>query len=96
MAAVDREILPVAFFDRMIANFTAFVGPMAALIVEEQVASLGEALSAFPRSRVEELIAQVSREILDDQAKIRFQRQMAEQVRTLASQAPAASQRKEK
>jgi len=90
------ETLPVGFFDRMIANFTAFVGPMAALIVEEQVASLGEALSAFPRSRVEELIVQTSREILDDQAKIRFQRQMAEQVRTLASQASAASQRKEK
>ena len=90
------ETLPVGFFDRMIANFTAFVGPMAALIVEEQVANLGEALSAFPRSRVEELTAQVSREILDDQAKFRFQRQMAEQVRTLASQAPAASQRKEK
>ena len=96
MAAVDKETLPVAFFDRMIANFTAFVGPMAALIVEEQVASLGEALSAFPRSRVEELITQVSREILDDQARIRFQKQMAEQVRVLASQAPAASQRKEK
>ena len=86
----------MAFFDRMIANFTAFVGPMAALIVEGQVASLGEALSTFARSRVAGLITQVSREILDDQARIRFQKQMAEQVRVLASQAPAASQRKEK
>jgi len=91
---VDR--VPAAFFDQMINNFTAFVGPMAALIVEEHAARLGEPLSAFPRSRVEELIAQVSREIVDDQARIRFQKQMAEQVRVLASQVPAASQRKEK
>jgi hypothetical protein len=90
---VDKETMP-GFFDEMINDFTAFVGPMAAVIVDEQVANLGEAFTAFPRSRLDELIALVSREILDDQSKVRFQKQMAEKIRTLTSQTPPASLRK--
>ena len=92
----DKETLPPGFFEHLISRFTGFVGPMGSLIVEEQVANLGEGFAAFPQSRLDELLALLSREILDDRSKALFQKQMAEKARTLASGAPAALAREKR
>jgi succinoglycan biosynthesis transport protein ExoP len=75
---VSRE-----FFDTMIAKLCEAVGPMSSLIVAEQVASLGETLNTFPKSRLKELFDQLCEEILDNDLRRRFETAMAEELRSL-------------
>ena len=69
---VSRE-----FFDKMIAELSEAMGPMASQIVIERVASMGESLDAFPTGRVKELLEKVSEEIEDDKLSQSFQDAMA-------------------
>jgi len=81
-AKTSVETVPQRFFDRMIDKLTQYVGPMASMIVQDQIAVLGESPTAFPPSRIEELIELVSREISDAKLKAPFKQQMAEEIRT--------------
>lgn len=79
------ETMPANFFDRMAGKLTEFVGPMAPMIVRDQIAALGESPDAFPQSRLEELIESVSREIPEKKLKVPFQQQMSQEIRTFKS-----------
>jgi type II secretory pathway predicted ATPase ExeA len=65
------------FFNRMIVALADAMGPMAPVVVREQVSLLGESCQAFPRSRLAELEESVSREILNETLMLRFRRFMA-------------------
>jgi hypothetical protein len=83
-AAKDAaEIMSAGFFDRLISELTDVIGPMASIIVQDQIASLGESTDAFPKARLEELIELISNEILDESSKTRFQEQMFGELQTL-------------
>ena len=81
----DVNPVPAKFFDGIIDGLTEFVGPMALLMINDHVRDLGESLAAFPQARLGELIGLVSREIVDNDSRARFQKQMAEKIRTLTS-----------
>lgn len=76
------ETVPNGFLDRMIDKLTECVGPMALMIVHDQIKLLGENPSTLPQTRLEELIESVSREISDNKLRAAFQQQMSEQIRT--------------
>jgi hypothetical protein len=76
------DTVPPGFFDRMIDRLTECVGPMAFMIIHDQIAVLGESPAAFPQTRLEELIELVSREISDNKLKAPFQQQMSDEIRT--------------
>jgi hypothetical protein len=67
-----------AFFDAMVANLSKAVGPMAPLIVRDQIIMLGESQRQFPKSRLKELLGLVGQEILNEKLRNDFQRSMRE------------------
>jgi succinoglycan biosynthesis transport protein ExoP len=75
--------VPPEFFDRMTSKFTEVVGPMAPLILNDQVALLGESLESFPKSRLKELFERIREEILDQKLKRDFQQTMSSEIRSL-------------
>ena len=77
------SILP-AFLDRMGSALTEAMGPIAAFVVRDQIAALGERYETFPRARLGELIDLVSQEILNEKMKEAFRATMAEEVRYIS------------
>ena len=76
-------IVPEEFFDRLVSNLTAAMGPMAAMIVKEHISLLGESKASFPKNRLGELFDRLCEEILDSTLKNDFQEQMQKDLRTL-------------
>jgi hypothetical protein len=62
---------------------TAAMGPMAHLVVRDQITALGETRDAFPQIKLKELIQMISREILNEAMKTHFQEMMLEEIDTL-------------
>jgi hypothetical protein len=56
---------------------------MAALIIRDQIAALGEFQDNFPNKRLPELINLLAQEIEDERAKTRFQQDMGREISTL-------------
>jgi hypothetical protein len=75
--------VPQGFFDRMVHGLAEVSGPIASVVVRDQIAALGASAEAFPRSRVAELVESVSQVIPDKRLKARFQQRMSDEIRTL-------------
>ena len=71
------------FFDFMARAATEGIGPMAKLIIDDQIADLGESRDSFPQNKLAELIERVSREIFNGNMRARFLDTMAQAVSTL-------------
>ena len=71
------------FFDFMARAATEGIGPMAKLIIDDQIADLGESRDSFPQNKLAELIERVSREIFNGTMRARFLDKMAQAVSTL-------------
>lgn len=77
------DAVPPGFFDRMVHGLAEVSGPIASVIVRDQIASLGASTEAFPKSRLAEIIESVSQQIADKRLKARFQQKMSEEIRAL-------------
>jgi general secretion pathway protein A len=75
--------VPEQLFESMISALTEATGPMAAVIVAEHVAAMGESKSAFPLRRLQQLLDQTSSEIANESLRERFQRRMCEEIYAL-------------
>ncbi len=64
-------------------ELTKVMGPVAPLIIDDEVAALGAAKDSFPRDRVAELVEKVSSEITDEAKRASFQKIMLEAIETL-------------
>jgi Mrp family chromosome partitioning ATPase len=73
--------LSLVFMDRLTEFFTEAVGPIAPLLLRDQIAALGESQLSFPRSRVDELAEGMAAEILDFHARVEFKEKLAEEIR---------------
>lgn len=80
-ARVSEKTISPQFFDRMIQALIEAMGPIAPLVVRDQIDALGESPGAFPKKRVAELVEIVSHKILDQAMKAQFRQQMAEEIR---------------
>lgn len=72
-----------AFFDRVERELARAMGPLATIIVEDEVSALGEKREQFPRERVAELVERVSEAIRDDSRRMQFQQIMLEAIRKM-------------
>lgn len=77
------DAVPPGFFDRMVHGLAEVSGPIASVVVSDQIAALGGKAEAFPKSRLVELIESVSQQIPDKRLKARFQQKMTEELRAL-------------
>ena len=70
------------FLAYIIARLTEIIGPIAAVIVYEEINAMGESADAFPQSRVEELIEAVTCEIPDTGMRVSFRERFSDWVRS--------------
>jgi hypothetical protein len=74
------ETVPPVLFNRIAALLTEIIGPMAPVVVRDQIEALGESPDSFPEARLDELIALITKEIPDGKSKMRFQQQLSQEV----------------
>ncbi len=67
------DLVPPALLNRLSTLLTEVMGPMAPLVMRDQIESLGESQETFPDSKLDELIAAVSREVSDGKLRSRFE-----------------------
>jgi chromosome segregation ATPase len=70
-----REIVSPELFQGINDELTEamdVIRPLASVIVREHLASLGESMKTFPKTRLPELLESLSKEILDEKRKIDF------------------------
>jgi hypothetical protein len=79
----ESATVAAEFFDALIRAATEAMGPMAQVVLRDQISALGESREAFPQGRLRELIESFSREILNDAMRGRFQNTMLYEIDAL-------------
>ncbi len=69
------------FIEYLFGQFSLAVGPIAQVLIEDEIQDLGFTLSQFPTQRVAELVDRLSREIRRNEKKAEFRRNMINKIR---------------
>jgi site-specific recombinase XerC len=79
---VDKEIvnLDKDFFDYLVSHLSLAVGPIAQVLIEDEVHDLGQHISRFPGHRVAELVDNLAQEIRRKEKKEVFLKMMAAKI----------------
>ena len=76
----DNAVVPLEFFTKMSQSLTDAMGPMAPLVLREQIAKLGESAEQFAITRLPELVEAIKREILSEDFQRQFEDEIANQI----------------
>jgi len=76
----DDALVSPSFFAKMIQILTEAMGPMASLVLKEQIAGLGESPEEFPIIRLPDLMESIKQEILSEGLRVRFEEEIAKQI----------------
>jgi hypothetical protein len=71
------------FFARLDEEFVDMVGPLGPVIIDDEIATMGETRDYFPRDRAAELVERISADIEDEGRRARFQKTVLELLRSL-------------
>ena len=74
------ELVPPNVLNRLASILTEVMGPMAPLVLRDQMESLGESRENFPEAKLDELIALVSHEISDNQLRAKVEESMLQEI----------------
>jgi hypothetical protein len=69
-----KKIVDGGFFNLVEKELSEIIGPVAPVILDEEIKDMGEERNSFPVERVSLLVEKVSREITDDTQRISFQK----------------------
>ena len=69
-----KKVVDGGFFELVEKELAVIIGPVAPVILDEEIKDMGEERSSFPAERVSILVEKVSREIADDTQRIAFQK----------------------
>ena len=69
------------FIEYLFGQFSLAVGPIAQVLIEDEIQDLGFSVSQFPTQRVAELVDRLSREIRRGEKKSEFKRNMINKIR---------------
>ena len=69
------------FFDYLVAQLSLAVGPIAPVLIEDEIYKLGHEISQFPGHRVADLVRNLAREIRRKEKKDVFLKMMATKIR---------------
>jgi hypothetical protein len=75
------RFLDTDFVDFLSAQFSIAVGPIAPVLIEDEVYNLGFDLSKFPAQKVAELVDRLTREIRREEKKAVFKRNLINKIR---------------
>jgi hypothetical protein len=79
----SKRVVGKAFFDIVQRELRWVMGPMAQVVIEDNIADMDEQISVFPRDRAAELVEGISNEISDDAKRIEFQRKMVDMLKKI-------------
>jgi predicted ribosome quality control (RQC) complex YloA/Tae2 family protein len=69
---VPQQTVAPDFFDIMSQELAVIIGRQASMIVRKHVAALGESMEKFPKSRLDDLLEILSKEIVNEPLRIGF------------------------
>jgi len=69
-----KKIVDGGFFDLVEKELAGIIGPVAPVILDEEIKDMGEERNSFPVEKVSLLVEKVSGEIADDTHRIAFQK----------------------
>ena len=75
-----RDVVPPALLDRVTGILTDVIGPMAPLVLRDQIEALGESRDSLPEAKLDDLIMLISREIGDGRLKNKFEEAMFQEI----------------
>jgi myosin heavy subunit len=70
--ASHQETVPPSFFDSMSRELGEAFGPMAPVILRDHLKAVGESMEKFPKTRVAELLDNITKEIANETVKSTF------------------------
>lgn len=82
----DVETVPTldqAFFDFLSNHLSIAMGPMAEILIEDEVRELGVDRSSIPTHRAAELVDTLAREIPREEKKVKFQQTMLKKLKNM-------------
>lgn len=78
-------VVSMEFFRQLRGAAASAIGPLAPVIIEDEVAALGATMDAFPRDRISILVERVGAEIQDEGRRLQFQQKLLPLMRQLAA-----------
>ena len=81
---VEKEIIPVdsVFFRQLLDELALAIGPIASILIEDEVQDLGHDVKTFPSYLVTELVDRLAGEIRREEKKVIFIKNMVNIIRT--------------
>jgi hypothetical protein len=80
IAKPASDIVPTALLSRVANILTEVIGPMAPLVLRDQIEALGESPDSLPETKLDELITLIGREISDGKAKNKFEESIFQEI----------------
>jgi hypothetical protein len=81
---VEKEVIPVdnVFFRHLLDELALAVGPIASVLIEDEVQALGHDVNSFPSFLVTELVDRLAGEVRREEKKAIFMKNMAHLIQT--------------
>jgi hypothetical protein len=80
VARPSADLVPSALLNRVRDILTEVIGPMAPLVLRDQIEALGESPGSLPEEKLDDLIILIGKEIGDGQLKNRFEESMFQEI----------------
>ena len=74
------DLVPQALLKRVASILTEVIGPMAPLVLKDQIKALGESPDSLPETKLDDLITLIGREIGDGKLKNKFEESMYQEI----------------
>jgi hypothetical protein len=74
------DVVPPALLNRVASILTEVIGPMAPLVLRDQIEAMGESPSSLPEAKLDELVTLIGREISDGKLKNKFEESMFQEI----------------
>jgi Domain of unknown function (DUF4388) len=74
------DVVPPALLNRVASILTEVIGPMAPLVLRDQIEAMGESPSSLPEAKLDELVTLIGREIPDGKLKNKFEESMFQEI----------------
>ena len=74
------DVVPAALLNRVTHILTEVIGPMAPLVLRDQIEALGASLDNLPESKLDELVVLIGTEISDSKLKHKFEESMFQEI----------------
>lgn len=79
----SMPVLKKDFLDLLSSQLSRAMGPIADVVIEDEIREMGETANRFPAHRAAELVDLLARQILREERKVAFQQAMVKKLREI-------------